>query len=90
MAKMNHTPIRRLAESSANRSRKRGGVLTLELILTMPTLLLVGIAVVQFSLMLMASQAVSASAYSGVRNAALPGSSALSVFNSVQEALDGW
>jgi len=90
MAKMNHTPVRRLAESSANRSRKRGGVLTLELILTMPTLLLVGIAVVQFSLMLMASQAVSASAYSGVRNAALPGSSALSVFNSVQEALDGW
>ncbi len=90
MLKNGSLPLRIRVQQARRSARLRGGVLTLEMILTLPILLLVGIAIVQFSLMLMGSQAVSAAAYSGVRDATLPGSSALSVFDAVQDALDGW
>ena len=70
--------------------RSRDGVLTLELIMTLPILLAVGLATVQFSMMLLGSQAISAAAYSGVRTASLPGTSAISAFDAVHHALDGW
>ena len=71
------------------RSRRlRSGVLTLEMILTLPILLVVGLAIVQFSMMLMGSQAVSAAAHAGVRAAALPGSSNASVVATVHRALE--
>ena len=70
--------------------RRRSAVLTLEMVLTLPIVLVVGLAIVEFSLMLMGSQAISAAAHVGVREAALPGASADSVDNAVDDALNGW
>lgn len=67
-----------------------GSILSVELLLLLPILLIVVFAVVQFSLTLMALQAISASAHAGVREAALPGSSRASVVATVHSALTGW
>ena len=68
----------------------RRGVLTVEMLLTLPIVLLVAFAGVQFSIMLIASQAVSAAAHVGVRDASRPGSSASSVHAAVASALSGF
>ena len=71
-------------------SGPRRGVLTVEMLLTLPILLLAGLSLVQFSMLLLGSQALSAAAHSGVRQAALPGATIGSVRESVDNALDGW
>ena len=72
------------------RKPPRRGMLTLEMVLTLPILLIVGMAIIQFSLMLMGSQAISAAAHVGVREACLPGTSFVHVDQAVRDALAGW
>jgi Flp pilus assembly protein TadG len=72
-----------------NRSRK-GAVLSLELIMVMPILLMVLLATVEFGILLMSSQGVGAAAAVGSRNAALPSSSRASVVSAVDSALVGY
>jgi len=68
----------------------RKGVLSLELVMVLPILLLVLLAVVQFSTYLLATQAVQAAALVGAREATLPGATKESVHAAVGRALDGW
>jgi len=70
--------------------RLRKGVLTLELALVLPILLLVLLAVVQFASSLMAIQTVQAAALVGAREAAMPGASETSVKEAVARALGPW
>ena len=70
--------------------RRRTASMTVELLLTLPIILIVTFAVVQFSMMLLASQAIGAAASAGIRESVLPGSSAASVDTTVANALQGW
>jgi len=70
--------------------RKRGGVLTLELVLTLPVLLIVLFALVEYAILLVANQAVTAAAAVGARAATLPNATHASVVDSVQQALSTW
>jgi hypothetical protein len=75
--------------SKVNRRRRRA-VLSLELIMVLPVLLLVLLATVEFGILLMSSQGVGAAAAVGSRNAALPSSSRTSVVAAVDTALSGY
>ena len=70
--------------------QRRGGALTVELVLTLPLLLVVLLAVIQFSMLLISSQAVSVAASVGVRQASLPSAGASSVSSAVFQSLTGW
>lgn len=70
--------------------RRQTAMLTVEMMLTLPILLVVALAIIEFSMMLIGMQAVSAAAHAGVREASLPGSSASSVVQRVNDALDSW
>jgi Flp pilus assembly protein TadG len=65
-------------------------VLTLELLLTLPILLLVMLAIIEFGILLVSSQAVSAAAAIGAREATLPSATPESVTTAVEKALAGW
>lgn len=75
---------------TAERPRVRRGFLTLELVLVLPIILLVLLAVVQYSILLLSTHALSVAAHVGVREAALPSSNTASVEAAVDDALDGW
>ena len=68
----------------------RRGMLSLELTIVLPILLLVLLAVVQFSTYLLASQAIQAATLVGAREATLPGATAEKVNTAVRQALAGW
>ena len=68
----------------------RRGLLTVELLLALPLLLIPLFAVVQLVMLLMADQAISAAASIGAREAALPGATTASVQTVVEEVLDSW
>ena len=68
----------------------RRGVLTLEFALLLPILLLVLMAVVQFSTYLLGMQAIQASALVGAREATLPGATQSVVQQAVERSLGGW
>jgi Flp pilus assembly protein TadG len=70
--------------------RRRGAVLSLELIMVMPVLLMVLLATVEFGILLMSSQGVGAAAAVGSRNAALPSSTRATVVAAVDSALVGY
>ena len=72
------------------RRRSRQGMLTFELVYTLPILILVILAITQFCLLLMSAQAVSGAAHVGVREATLPSASTASVQSAVRRALQGW
>lgn len=74
---------------NGNRSTRRG-VLTMELILTLPLVIVVILATVEFALLLMAEQAVQAAAAVGARTAAVPSATRSSVVNAVGRALEPW
>lgn len=74
----------------ARRHNRRGAILSLELIMVLPILLLVLLATVEFGILLMASQGVGAAAAIGSRNSALPSTSTLSINAAVATALDGY
>jgi len=68
----------------------RKGILALELVIVLPVLLLVLLAVVQFSTYLLATQAIQAAALVGAREATLPDATTQSVSASVHRALGSW
>ena len=68
----------------------RRGVLTLEFALLLPILLLVLLAVVQFSTYLLGTQAIQAAALIGAREATLPGATQIAVQEAVERSLDSW
>ena len=70
--------------------RLRRGVLTLEMVLVLPIVLLVVLGIVQLSLLLLANQAVAAAASVGARTASLPGATSGAVETAVNQALASW
>jgi hypothetical protein len=70
--------------------RRKGAVLSIELVMVLPILLVVLLASVEFGILLMATQGVGAAANVGARAAALPSSSRARVEAAVNAALDGW
>lgn len=88
---MNRLPNNQLSSAAGRPARRRrGGALTVELVLTLPLLLVVVLAVIQFSMLLISSQAVSAAANVGVRQASLPSATAAAVQSAVFQSLTGW
>ena len=71
-------------------NRKRRGVLTLELILVLPVLLIVLLALVELGTYLLATQAIQGAAMAGAREATLPGATYDRVRLAVVGALAGW
>ncbi len=70
--------------------RRLGALLSLELVIALPVLLIVVFAAVEFSFLLLGSQAITAAANVGAREAALPSSTATDVRNAVFQALQSW
>lgn len=70
--------------------RRKGALLSLELVIALPVLLIVVFAAVEFSFLLLGSQAITAAANVGARQAALPSSTAEDVRFAVFQALDSW
>lgn len=70
--------------------RSRRGVLSLELILVLPILLIVILATVEFGMLLASGQAVNAAAGVGAREATLPGATPAKVQAAVQRAVASW
>ena len=66
------------------------GIMTLELVMVLPILLLVLLAIVQLSTYLLATQAIQAAASVGTREATLPGATTESVNAAVHRAVHGW
>lgn len=86
------TAMQRITKNRMNtrRHNRRGAILSLELIMVLPILLVVLLATVEFGILLMSSQGVGAAASVGARNAALPSSSKATVTAAVATALDGY
>jgi Flp pilus assembly protein TadG len=73
-----------------NRKSRLGALLSLELVIVLPVLLVVVFATVEFSFLLLGSQAITAAANVGARQAALPSSTAEDVRFAVFQALNSW
>ncbi|MBN2474990.1 MAG: pilus assembly protein [Pirellulales bacterium] len=80
----------RTSRPTPGKPNTRGGVLSLELVVVLPILLLVLLAVIQFSTYLLATQAIQAAALVGAREATLPGATEERVHAAVHRALKGW
>jgi len=90
MSQSRHKPYGPTVRVGRRQSRCLRGVLTIEMILTLPILMVVGFAGLQLSMMLIASQALGAAAHVGAREATRPGASADSVAANVSGALQGF
>jgi Flp pilus assembly protein TadG len=69
---------------------RKGALLSLEMVIALPVLLIVVLAAVEFSFLLLASQAITAAANVGARQAALPSTTADDVEEAVYDALASW
>lgn len=69
---------------------RRRGVLSLEMILVLPILLIVVLATVEFGMLLASGQAVNAAASVGAREATLPGATPAKVQDAVRRAVASW
>jgi Flp pilus assembly protein TadG len=79
------------ASNNLRRSRfRKGALLSLELVIALPVLLTVIFAAVEFSFLLLGSQAITAAANVGARQAALPSSTSSDVNYAVFSALQSW
>lgn len=90
---MNRQCMRRTIRIRPSRSRRRdrkGLALSVELIVVLPVLLLVLVAMVEYGILLVSSQGISAAANVGARQAALPSTSKVDVEAAVQAALGGF
>lgn len=76
--------------STRNAATRQRGALTIELVLGLPIVLMVMLAVVEFGLLLMASQAVSSAANQGAREASLPGATVEGTAAVVHRSLGSW
>lgn len=83
-------PSADLAAPGASGPKRRRGMLTFEMMLALPVLLIAVFALVEFSFLLLSYQAVAGSASVGVRQAALPSSDTNDVENAVTASLNGW
>ena len=70
--------------------RRRGVALSVELVLVLPILFAILLAMVEFGILLMGSQGLTAAANIGAREAALPSADYTSVVNAVKSALQGY
>lgn len=82
-----HHPYRQQARRALQRRR---GLLSVELVLTLPILLMGVVGAVLLSQMLMSYQAVSAAAGNGAREGTMPGATAQSVREAVLRSVAGW
>lgn len=73
-----------------NTTPARRGMLTAELLLALPILMVLLLATIEFVMLLMADQALSAAASIGAREAALPSATTARVQTVVDEVLDSW
>lgn len=75
-----------------NRSaaKRRGALLSMELVIALPILLIVILGAVEFTFLLLASQAITAAANVGTRQATLPCATSSQVQNAVLTALGSW
>jgi Flp pilus assembly protein TadG len=80
----NSNPLRTRTE------RRKGAVLSIELVVVLPILLSILLATVEFGMLLMSSQGVSAAANVGSRAAALSSSTRSTVEAAVNNSLNGW
>lgn len=71
-------------------AKRRGALLSMELVIALPILLIVILGAVEFTFLLLASQAITAAASVGTRQATLPSASSLQVQNAVLTALGSW
>lgn len=83
---IHHTPLLQQRRSL----RRRGVALSVELVLVLPILFAILLAMVEFGILLMGSQGLTASANIGAREAALPSADYTSVVTAVQSALQGY
>ena len=74
----------------ARRRNRRGMLLSFELVIMLPVMLLIVLAIVEFSLLLMSAQGISMAAHRATREAALPGADYASVEDAVKDALRGY
>ena len=68
----------------------RRGLMTFELLLAIPILLVVLIGGIQINQMLMANQAIQAAATNGAREASMPGTTESDVRSVVRQSIAGW
>jgi Flp pilus assembly protein TadG len=72
------------------RMTRRGVAMSLELVMVLPILLLVLVAIVEFTLLLTATQAINSAADAAAREAALASSTKASIEAAVNRTLDGY
>ena len=70
--------------------RRLGALLSLELVIALPVMLIVVFAAVEFSLLLLGTQAITAAANVGARQAALPSTTSEEVEEAVFQVLQTW
>ncbi len=70
--------------------RRRGAVLSVELVMALPILLFILLAFVEFGLLLMSQQGLAAASSLGAREASLTGATKGSVNARIDAALQGW
>jgi Flp pilus assembly protein TadG len=73
-----------------NNTKRKGALLSLELVIALPILLIVILASVEFSFLLLGSQAITAAANVGARQGALPSSTVDEVNDAVLQSLASW
>jgi Flp pilus assembly protein TadG len=83
-------PTTRRRSTKVRRRDRKGLALSVELIVVLPVLLLVLVAMVEYGILLVSSQGISAAANVGARQAALPSSSKADVDAAVETALGGF
>ncbi|HTN75945.1 MAG TPA: TadE family protein [Pirellulaceae bacterium] len=71
-------------------TRRRGMLLSLEMVIALPILILVFVGAVEFTFLLLASQAITAAANVGARQATLPSATSADVEDAVYAALSSW
>lgn len=79
-----------LIRNKQPKAARKGALLSLELVIALPVLALVVLAAVEFSFLLLGSQAITAAANVGARQAALPSTASGQVKDAVFQALGSW
>lgn len=75
--------------NNPNRPR-RGAMLSIELVMALPILLIVLLGAVEFTFLLLSTQAITAASSVGARQGALPGVVAEDIDEAIHEALGSW
>ena len=84
------TSNRRQSPPRVRRANARRGVLTVELMLTLPLLLIVFFGIIEYSMLLLGDQTLTAAAAVGAREATLPNATHARVVAAVDQAIADW